>query len=414
MNFEIKELSECRICLSKNLTNILLLPDMPLTDEFVTKDKIGSEFLSDISIYICKDCLTTQTQQDIDTLDYYDDYQYSVGSSASASVYMDMVGSEIKKKYFSDRESLTVLEIGSGDGRQLQSFKKLGCNVLGCEPSSHLQMIAEKNGIPTIHGLFDESTISQLPDEFRSVDVILLTYTFDHLPDPVAFLETSSKILNDKTGLLFIEVHDLEKIFERREFCLFEHEHTIYLTRATAQALMNRAGYDVIDFNIIPENIRRANSLIFVATPKGSNFSDQRLEAIDLPEYRGEAFYREQEGKIDKAIENLDNFIEMKTDQGVKVAGYGSGGRGVMSLAAMKHASKLQYMTDKSPKKESIYTPKSNLPVINIEKMGQAPVDEVLVFSYGYMKEIQIELKKFGYTPKQFHSLIDIMDGKFS
>lgn len=413
MNFEIKELSKCRICLSKNLTNILLLPDMPLTDEFVTKDKIGSEFLSDISIYICKNCLTTQTQQDIDILDYYDDYQYSVGSSASASVYMDMVGREIKKKYFPDKKSVKVLEIGSGDGRQLQSFKKLGCNVLGYEPSSFLKKIAEKNGIPTIHGLFDESSISKLPNEFKSVDIILLTYTFDHLPDPVAFLKISSKILNDKTGLLFIEVHDLEKIFSRREFCLFEHEHTIYLTRATAQSLMNRAGYDVIDFDIIPENIRRANSLIFVAAPKGSNFSDQRLESVDLPEYREEAFYREQEGNIGKAIENLDNFIEMKVNQGAKVAGYGSGGRGVMSLAAIKHASMLQYMTDKNPKEKSIYTPKSNVPVISIEKMRQAPVDEVLVFSYGYMKEIQAELTKFGYRSEQFHSLIDIMEGKF-
>lgn len=393
---------------------MLMLPDMPLTDEFVTIDKIGSEFLSDISIDICKDCFTVQTLKDIDVRDYYDDYQYSVGSSATASLYMDTVGCEIKKKYYPDKKSLKVLEIGSGDGRQLQSFRKLGCAVMGFEPSRFLAKIAGGNGIPTINELFSEASIIALPDEFKSADIILLTYTFDHLPDPVAFLRESKKILNNKSGLLFIEVHDLEKIFERREYCLFEHEHTVYLTRASMQALMDRAGYDVIDFDIIPESIRRANSLICVATPKGSIFSGQRLPAVALPEYREDGFYRKQEGNIFRAIQNLDNFIAEKVNQGAKVAGYGSGGRGIMALAALNNASMLQYLADKSPKKESIYTPKSNVPVISIAEMAKAPVDEVIVFSYGYMEEIKADLIKFGYTPKQFYSLIDIMLGKFS
>jgi ubiquinone/menaquinone biosynthesis C-methylase UbiE len=387
---------------------------MPLTDEFVTKDKIGTEFLLDINIVICKDCLTVQTQQNINTKDYYKDYQYSVRSSIMASTYMDAVSCEIKKKYFSGKKSLKVLEIGSGDGRQLQSFKKLGCDILGYEPSAFLSDIANKNGINTIHGFFDDSSINKLPKEFKSVDILLLTYTFDHLPDPVSFLRTSKQILNDKSGLIFIEVHDLEKIFNRREYCLFEHEHSIYLTRATAQALMDKFEYYVINFDIVPENIRRANSLIFIATPKDSVFSYQRLDNIELLEYRKISFYKGQANKIRNAIENIDKFLEMRIRQRKKVAGYGSGGRGVMSLAAIKNTSMLQYLVDKNPKGKSIYTPKSNVPVFSIDKIKEDPVDEVIVFSYGYMNEIQEELKKFGYKSEQFHSLIDILSGNWN
>ena len=39
-------------------------------------------------------------------------------------------------------------------------------------------------------------------------------------------------------------------------------------------------------------------------------------------------------------------------------------------------------------------------------------MDKILVFSFGYMKEIQAELAAFGYQPEQFYSLLDVLAGK--
>jgi SAM-dependent methyltransferase len=226
--YKVHKLNGCRVCASSDLYMFLKLDNMPFTDDFVKKDEIGTEFLYPINIFYCKNCNTVQTQHDVAVDEYYEDYQYSVGASAFASNFMNGMAEKLYSDYFKGEENIKVLEVGSGDGGQLVPFKELGCDVLGYEPSSFLVGVAAGKGIPSVQGLFDENAADTLPEAFKDVNIILLSYTFDHIPDPIGFLNAVKKILNKKNGILVIENHDLEKIFERQEYCLFEHEHSIY------------------------------------------------------------------------------------------------------------------------------------------------------------------------------------------
>ncbi|MBF0521756.1 MAG: methyltransferase domain-containing protein [Candidatus Omnitrophica bacterium] len=414
MSVKIAYQKTCRICQSTRVVKILTLPQMPLTDEYVTDKTFGKEFLADIDIYFCEDCQTVQTLHNADLSAYYDTYHYSVAASKIASQFMEYVAASVLKTYFDNAPGLKVLEVGSGDGEQLRFFKEKGCRVLGYEPSAPLVKKAEEKGVPSIQGLFDSSSISKLPADFKKADIILLSYTFDHLPEPFKFLEAVSSILDPQTGLLVIEVHDLEKLLSRREYCLLEHEHTIYLTRATAQMVMEKAGLTVIDFDLIPESVRRANSLIFIATPKSSRFSSRKTPKVQLEQYNRLSFYTEQADKIKEGIKNLDAFIEKTVRAGKSVAGYGAGGRAIMTLAATSSAGKMKYLIDKKLKGEGIYSPKSHLPVYGLDHLKKSPVDEVIVFSYGYMKEILEDCLPLGYSAAQFKSVIDVMAGKWN
>jgi hypothetical protein len=84
-----------------------------------------------------------------------------------------------------------------------------------------------------------------------------------------------------------------------------------------------------------------------------------------------------------------------------------------MTLAAMNNANKLRYLVDKKPKHTGLLVPKSGIPLVNIDHLRSDPVDEILVFSFGYMMEIQDEIGVLGYQPSQFHSLLDILAGRF-
>lgn len=84
-----------------------------------------------------------------------------------------------------------------------------------------------------------------------------------------------------------------------------------------------------------------------------------------------------------------------------------------MTLAAMNNACKIEYLVDKKPKGIGFLTPKSGVPLVGIDKLISDPVDEILVFSFGYMTEIQAELRKLGYSGSQLHSLLDILAGRF-
>ncbi|MGH7989527.1 MAG: class I SAM-dependent methyltransferase, partial [Limisphaerales bacterium] len=287
------------------------LPAMPLTDDFIPREKFSQEFRHDIDVFVCEKCFTAQTQHDVDMGDYYEDYQYAVGGSQTASHFMRLLAGNLISKYFTGEKGRRILEVGSGDGVQLLAFKELNCEVLGYEPSSSLTRAAESRGIPTIQGLFTPDSARKLPEPFRCADVVMLSYTFDHLPQPREFIAAARSILNPETGLLVVEIHDLQKNFARQEYCLFEHEHSIYLTTATAAALCAREGMTIIDFDLVPEADRRANSLIFVATPNGSRLAKQFPAAkSSVPsEFGTFDFYENQSRLIRRGIANLDAFV---------------------------------------------------------------------------------------------------------
>ena len=409
----IRRVGHCRICRQNSLHRFLRLAKMPFTDDFSSPDRFGQEFRADIDVFVCRDCLTAQTQHDVEVGDYYEDYQYSVGSSATASRFMRLLAENLQTACYPGVKGRKVLEIGSGDGEQLVAFQETGCRVLGYEPSSTLCEVAEAKGIPTIQGLFTADSVSRLPDEFREVDVVMLSYTFDHLPDPRAFLTAARSILNPTDGLLVVEIHNLEKIIERQEYCLFEHEHSIYLTEATARQMCRMEDFEIIAFDLVPEEDRRANSLIFVATPQGSRLAARAVEPRTAAEFGRLDFYDLVGDNIRKGIANLEAFVERVAGQGKSLAGYGAGGRGVMTLAAMSNASKLRYLVDRKPKRPGLVVPKSGLPLVGLDVLKSDPVDEILVFSFGYMREIQAEVSPLGYRPAQFHSLLDILAGRF-
>ena len=409
----VKKLNACRVCGAVNLRKFLHLPDMPFTDDFVSVERKGVEFKADIDVFICETCLTAQTQHDVDVEDYYEDYQYSVGNSTLAQNFMQQLAENLKQNYYPLTGTKKVLEVGSSDGEQLLAFQRTGCQVLGYEPSSVLCELSEKKGIPTIQGLFTSESVQHLPPEFKEVDVIMLSYTFDHLPDPVSFLKTSASILNSNDGLLVVEIHNLEKIFERQEYCLFEHEHSIYLTEQTVVSICKSVGLAVIDFDLVPELDRRANSLIFVATPEGSRLAGKAVTPRTPSKFSDFAFYDEAGQNIANSILHLDRFVEQVLTERKRLVGYGAGGRGIMTLAAMKNAQKLAYLVDKRPKGSGILTPKSKLPIYPIEQLNIDRADVILVFSFGYMKEIQEELSLMGYRPEQFYSLVDVLAGRY-
>ncbi len=75
-----------------------------------------------------------------------------------------------------------------------------------------------------------------------------------------------------------------------------------------------------------------------------------------------------------------------------------------MTLAALNNANKLEYLVDKKPKSEGVFAPKYHLPVYQITQLKTQPVDEVIIFSFGYIKEITEDLIKMGYKPNQIIS----------
>jgi SAM-dependent methyltransferase len=407
MKCQVHHRTACRLCGSTRLRKFIEFERMPFTDEFLKPGKAGSEFLADISVHWCEECHSSQTLQDVEVTEYYRDYRYTVSSSAFARRFMDRLAEESFRR-FGMRPGDRVLEIGSGDGYQLGAFKRAGARVLGFEPSAELTRAAELAGVPTVQTLFDAEGVDRIPEEMRPAQMILLTYTFDHLPAPKPFLELTRKVLDPARGVLLIEVHDLAKIVERREICLFEHEHSIYLTALTMKRLLERCGFRLLCDDLLPENERRGNSLLIAAAPAATTTHETtfRDRPIDEALERWETYERFG-GDVRAGIARFRGHLQSQRAAGRRVAGYGAGGRGVMTLAmAGVTPNEVEYLCDQNPSFHGLLAPGSHIPVVGPEHAREAPVDELVVFSYAYMDEIRARLSGFA---GRFTSILDLM-----
>lgn len=293
---------------------------MPLTDEFVPVNESQKEFIRDIKIYQCDHCGLVQNPTDFDHEGYYKNYEYSSGHSEFTRAFMRsyaLAACEAFRRAHG-RSPTRVLEIGSGDGEQLRVFQQLGIvDVIGVEPSEVLVRQSEKLGVPSYKGLFSRKMIDDLP--FHDFDICLSSYTLDHVRNPADYLRGAYELLVPR-GVLAFEVHDLACIAERGEWCLLEHEHTIYMDSYMARMVAFQNGFEVDAINPLPETLVRANSLIAIAY-KSENLSQQ---SIPTP-----TDYRQLQHRIDSIVERIENWIAALPSSDILV-GYGAGGRGVM------------------------------------------------------------------------------------
>jgi hypothetical protein len=257
--------------------------------------------------------------------------------------------------------------------------------------------------------LFTPQAIHEIPADLLPVRVLLLTYTFDHLPDPMGFLTTVQKVLDPERGVLILEVHDLERIKERHEFCLFAHEHTTYYTAATMQMVLRRAGFELISLNLVPEHERRGNSLLVAAAPQGSTFAPGVRPAISPGLLGITDTYLAFGRAIQDSLLRFRELIQDKRQRGVRLAGYGAGGRGVMTLAATTRPGDFAYVCDKNPAFHGYYTPGSHVLVDSPDRLLVDPVDELIVFSFGYFREIYDELAEFRARGGKLISMLNLL-----
>jgi SAM-dependent methyltransferase len=390
---------QCRTCGSDLFNKLVHLKRMPLTDDFIKVKELKVEFLQDIKIYQCGNCNLVQNPVNFNYQEYYQDYEYSSGHSEFTKEFMSNYAKKTFNAYKSQNGTLpkSVIEIGSGDGEQLKYFGDLGIErVLGVEPSSSLVRNSESAGIPALESLYTKDIVKKFNGQ--KFDICISSYTFDHIPNPIEYLRTSHEILTDG-GILAFEVHNVDDIYQRSEWCLLEHEHTIYMNKDSASKLVRECGFKIIAMNPIKASKVRANSLIIVAQ-KIENSQDDSIIGADYNANQ----YQDMGNRIDRTILKIDQWIDsIPLDN--SIVGWGVGGRGVMTLAALRNSDRFQTIFDSNYESNQLLTPKTRISISGKGDLRNFRNAWVLIFSFGYTEEITKDLLNAGFDRDKIFAL---------
>jgi SAM-dependent methyltransferase len=191
--------------------------------------------------------------------DFYEGYRVHEGDSV---LYRLLRRLTIGHCYLEERgHGRKLLDIGCGNGFYIERMASLGWRPVGYEfEPAYAKALSDRIGLPIITG---ELALEQRPEQF---DLVTFNLSFEHLDQPVRFLELATKCLRPG-GEIYISVPNIESreaaIFRDRWFHLDPPRHVSFFTKALLREQLTRLGLIRIVTKNLPAPTGFAGSLSY-------------------------------------------------------------------------------------------------------------------------------------------------------
>lgn len=374
-----KLMDNCLCCKNNILTSVLDLGEQPLANNFHNINEFESEISYPLKLNLCTECFHCQLSCIVDPNILFLNYKYVSGTSQTGLSFFKYFAEYITE--YKNIKNGNILDIACNDGSQLNYFKKLNWNTFGIDPAKNLYKISSEN-----HKVICDYWNINTSRLFPKMDVILAQNVFAHTENVDEFLLGCKNILNEN-GSLFIQTSQKNMIINN-EFDTIYHEHISFFNTKSMDVLTKRNG---LFLNKIFENSIHGTSYIFEiklykddAIYNVNNYlhNEKLIGLYDINTY---LLYRT---KVFDCIENLKNKIGQFKNDGYKCIGFGASAKSQTVLCFGNI--KLDYLIDENPLKINLYSPKLNIPIVNLEYFNNDDTVNFLIIltAWNFSEEI--------------------------
>ena len=334
--------------------------------------------------------------------DFFKHYLYVPSGAATMHTHFDDFANVIAERAGT---SGLIVDIGSNDGLLLAACNKRGCTTLGFDPAENIAEIAAERGVETYVDYFHPESSKKVLEKYGPAKVITTTNTFNHIGDLHNFMEAVC-ILLAEDGTFIIEVPWAKEMLERAEFDNMYHEHVSEFSVLSMVRLAEAFDLEVSDVTFL-DGIHGGSFRTFMTRksagfPIGENVAKMLAEeaAVGMLD---KATYDARKAEFDQIGEELRAIFEDLKAQGKSIAGYGASARGNTTITYYGiGAEHLDFLVDKNPLKQGLYSPNTRIPVKPVEAIDEEKPDVLFMLAWNFFDEIYEQQKAFRERGGQF------------
>ena len=377
-------ITQCRLCRSKDLVQVISLGNQHISD-FVTPT--GDSPQSPLELVRCKQCGLVQLRHTFPRDSLYRHYWYRSGiSSTMRKALKDIVvkGCEIARPDNGD----IVIDVGANDGTLLRSYVIPGLKLVGFEPAKNLVEDARKGTTLVFNDFFGSKLFQK---EFPGAKAKLITSIamFYDLDDPHTFVEDITKCLADD-GVWIVQQNYLCSMLEQNGFDNVGHEHLTYYSLDTMKKLLDKHDLEIFD---VEQNDVNGGSFRTYIARKGKRKARESVRK--MMEYETRLFsaipsiFSTFASNIETIRSQLKEFVTNQSKNGKSVYVYGASTRGNTILQYCNidyHV--IKKATDANPEKWGLRTPGTLIPIVSKDEARRDKPDFFLVLPHHFLSEI--------------------------
>lgn len=396
---EIVRIKKCRICGSRDLTDVIDLGKQPIPNGFLKKDALNKkEPKYPLSVCFCNNCSLMQLKYLVNPQIMFKNYLYIPSASKTRVEYFKKMAEEVIDVGKLKENSL-VIDVGSNDGSLLICFKNLGMNILGIDPAENLVKVANLNGVETVLGYFDSKLAKKVAKEYGKAKAITATNVIAHIPNLHEVIK-GGEVLLEGEGIFVMHFPYSLDLLKHNLFDTIYHEHLSYFSIKSLLYLAKDSGLEI--FDIHKSDLDGGSLRVFWKKRSNKKIKVKKdvIKRLILEEKRYGLHEIKAYKEFAKRVESLkkDTVLKLKKLKKEKrnIVGYGAAAKANVLLNYFNIENKIiDYIVDSTPYKQGLYTPGSHIPIYAEDKIYETNPDYVLIFAWNFSKEIMEKNKEY-------------------
>jgi len=393
------KITECRICGSKKLVEVLNLGEQALTGMFPKKDEIVEtgplELVKCYGENNSESCGLVQLKHNYDMSALYgENYGYRSGLNQSMVKHLEGIVRKVEDRVALKDDDL-VIDIASNDGTLLGAYRNHKLRLVGIDPTAKKFKKYYQDHVSFVPDFFSSKiVVEKLKQKARVVTSIAMFYD---LENPTDFMKQISEILTDD-GIWVLEQSYMPKMIDNVSYDTVCHEHLEYYALKQINWMTRKTGLKIIDVEF---NDANGASFRVTVAKKDSQYAESTFVTRILEEEIKRGFdeikiYKEFAKNVSQYRKDLIELIRDLNSKSKKVYGYGASTKGNVILQYCGFSSKdLPFIAEVNEYKFGKFTPGTLIPIISESEVKKLGPDYLLVLPWHFKSNILSREKEY-------------------